>query len=468
MFVWFSTFAEETDSLRTCSEAPFSHHFGYTLKVSPGKLIVMDEWQKKWQKNTKTIAFSIEANYSALPQDKDDFAIDYNYPTLDFGLKFSLNDVTMHRATDEAWGMAKEVDYDSELGNIVTAYATFTRPIYRNNRWMFDYMLGTGIGYGKHKYSRGNNIDNELTGSRFLIYFTGGLHATYRFADDWGMMAGVEFYHHSNGALNRPNKGANVIGPVVGLRYMPYDKEFRSSRSSGVQGDSRSSGVQGSSRSSGVQGDSRSSGVQGNSRSSGVQGSSGVQEFSQSEATSSFTRFQKRFYANFTLGVGGKTLNEDWQLTQFRTPPDSPDYRTGRFRFYTAYSLQTDVMYRYARRWASGIGADLFYGTYADRVREIDNSKFKIQNSKVSPWSVGLALKHQVYYHNLSVAMSIGYYLYRQMGSNAKEIEQPYYERIGVHYTIPSLRNLTVGFNVKAHRLKADLTELVVSYPVDL
>ena len=412
-----SAFAEETDSLSNRSKVPFSRHFGYTLSVSPGRVIVMDKWQKKWQKNTKTIAFAIEANYAALPQDNDDFAIDYNYPTLDFGLKFNLNDVTMHRSPDEAWGMAEEVDYDSKLGNIATIYATFTRPIYRNNRWMFDYSLGTGIGYGKHKYSRGNNIDNELTGSRFLIYFTGGLHATYRFADDWGVMGGVEFYHHSNGALNRPNKGVNIVGPVVGLRYMPYWKELRS------------------------------------------------KEMGSKEA------FQKRFYANFTLGVGGKTLNEDWQLTQFQTPPDSPDYRTGRFRFYMAYSLQTDLMYRYARRWASGIGADLFYGTYADRVRDIEtiqNSTFKIQHSKVSPWSFGLALKHQVYYHNLSVAMSLGYYLYRQMGRNAKEIEQPYYERIGIHYTIPSLRNLTIGFNIKAHLTKADLTELVVSYPVDL
>lgn len=416
--VAISAFAEETDSLSNHSKVPFSRHFGYTLSVSPGRVIVMDKWQKKWQKNTKTIAFAIEANYAALPQDNDDFAIDYNYPTLDFGLKFNLNDVTMHRSPDEAWGMAEEVDYDSKLGNIATLYATFTRPIYRNDRWMFDYTLGTGIGYGKHKYSRGNNIDNELTGSRFLIYFTAGLHATYRFADDWAVSGGIEFYHHSNGALNRPNKGVNIVGPVVGLRYMPYWKEM------------------------------------------------GSKELGSKEA------FQKRFYANFTLGVGGKTLNEDWQLTQFQTPPDSPDYRTGRFRFYMAYSLQTDIMYRYARRWASGIGADLFYGTYADRVRDIEtiqNSTFNIQNSKfINPWSFGLALKHQVYYHNLSVAMSLGYYLYRQMGRNAKEIEQPYYERIGIHYTIPSLRNLTVGFNIKAHLTKADLTELVVSYPVDL
>ena len=426
--VAISAFAEETDSLSNHSKVPFSRHFGYTLSVSPGRVIVMDKWQKKWQKNTKTIAFAIEANYAALPQDNDDFAIDYNYPTLDFGLKFNLNDVTMHRSPDEAWGMAEEVDYDSKLGNIATLYATFTRPIYRNNHWMFDYTLGTGIGYGKHKYSRGNNIDNELTGSRFLIYFTGGLHATYRFADDWGIMGGVEFYHHSNGALNRPNKGVNIVGPVVGLRYMPYWKELKNKEM-------------------------------------------GSKELGSKEA------FQKRFYTNFTLGVGGKTLNEDWQLTQFQTPPDSPDYRTGRFRFYMAYSLQTDIMYRYARRWASGIGADLFYGTYADRVRDIETAQQHLSSphlggargaSTISPWSFGLALKHQVYYHNLSVAMSLGYYLYRQMGRNAKEIEQPYYERIGIHYTIPSLRNLTVGFNIKAHLTKADLTELVVSYPVDL
>lgn len=401
---------------------PFSRHLGYSLSVSPGKLIVMDTWQDKWQRKTKTTAFSAEVNYTPLPQDSSDFARDYNYPTFALGLKFSLNDITMHRSPDPAWGMAQEVDYDSRLGNIATLYGTFSRPLYRSSRWMFDYMLGAGIGYGKNKYNNYDNIDNELTGSRFLIYFTAGLHATYRFTDDWAVSGGIEFYHHSNGALNRPNKGANIFGPTLGLRYMPVWKELRSN---GVK-----------------------------ELSNEEFRSSGVQKF-RSRA------FQKRFYANFTLGVGGKTLNEDWQLTQFQTPPDSPDYRTSRFRFYMAYSAQADVMYRYARRWASGIGADFFYGTYADRVREIESTS-------ASPFSLGLALKHNAYYGNLSVHMSLGVYLYRQMGQNAKEVEQPYYERIGIHYTFPSLGGLTLGANVKAHRTKADLTEFVVSYPINL
>ena len=390
-----------------------SRHVGFSLSATPARLIVMDSWQRKWQRNKQSFSLAAEVNYSATPRDSNAFASDYNYPIFGFGLKFSRNDVTMHRSPDPAWGMAQEVDYDSRLGNITTAYATFTRPLYRDRHWMFDYMLGTGISWGKHKYNNPSNIDNELIGSRFHVYFTGGAHATYRFARQWGISAGVEFFHHSNGALNRPNKGANFLGPVVALRYMPY-----------------------------------------------------YPSVADRQANIIHKPFQKRLYANLTLGVGGKTLNEDWQLTQFHTHPDSASYRTNRFHFYTAYSAQADLMYRYARRWASGVGADLFYGTYADRVEAIDLQAGS--DVKHSPWSVGLAFKHHVYYQNWSAAMSLGYYLYRHMGVNAKEIEKPYYERIGVHYTFPALRGLTIGFNIKAHLTKADLTEFIVSYPIEL
>ena len=390
-----------------------SSHIGFSVSAMPARLIVMDKWQKKWQRTKNSFSLSAEINYSPTPNDSNAFASDYNYPVFGFGIKFSRNEITMHRLSDPAWGMAQEVDYNSRLGNIATAYATFTRPIYRNRRWMFDYMLGSGIGYGKHKYNNPSNIDNELTGSRFLVYFTAGAHATYRFSPSWGVSAGVEFFHHSNGALNRPNKGANLVGPTIALRYMPYYKAVEDRNANIVK-----------------------------------------------------KPFQKQLYANLTLGIGGKTLNEDWQLTQFHTPPDSARYRTNRFHFYTAYSAQADLMYRYARRWASGIGADLFYGTYADHVEQLD--KQAGHNVKHSPWSVGVSLKHRVYYQNWSAAMSLGYYLYRHMGVNAKEVEKPYYESIGIHYTFPALRGLTIGCNIRAHMTKADLTEFVVSYPIEL
>lgn len=416
-FVTFVS-AQERDSVS---------HWSIGASVSPGRLIVMEKYQKKYQKDRKTTAFSVELDYTPQPSDNNPFADDYNYPTFGFGIRLNRNDITMHRSKEDGWGMAEEVDYDSQLGNIVSAYSTFTRPVFvwprhaapGQRRFEVDYTLGLGLAYAKHKYSRGNNIDNELIGSRFLIYFVGGTHATWHVSPSWAVFGGLEYTHHSNGALNRPNKGANYWGPVAGVRYTPTH---------------------------------------------------GKTESGSNEASSK--PFNPYWFANVAVGFGGKTLNEDWQITQFRTPPDSARYRTSRFHLYAAYSLQTHVMYRYARRWASGIGIDAFYGTYADHVREIEKSRVltspEAPIAKVSPWSLAVAIKHHVYYGNLSARMSLGCYLLRHMGTNAKEVEKPYYEQIGVHYSFPKWGGLTIGASIQAHRTKADLTEIIVSYPLRL
>lgn len=101
---------------------------------------------------------------------------------------------------------------------------------------------------------------------------------------------------------------------------------------------------------------------------------------------------------------------------------------------------------------------------YPSHIAELDREQGF--TDKHSPWSFGIAAKHQVFYHNISLAMALGVYLYREMGHNAKEVEKPYYERIGIHYSIPQLNGLSIGCNVKAHLSKADLTEIVISYPI--
>ena len=394
-------------------------HIGFDLNISPGKLLSVDKYQKKWQKNDNSFSIDAHINYNTLPSDSNAYDKDYGYPTLSLGMRYSINDVTMHRSPDPAWGMAEEVDYDSRLGNLIAVYTLFTRPLYNKKKWSLDYSIGTGIGYARHKYNKQDNIDNELIGSRFLIYFTLGMHATYYFADEWGLRTGVDYYHHSNGALNRPNKGANILGPTVGIVYTPSrPTPYPSPEGKGV-----------------------------------------------CQKTQPFKPY---WLCNFALGVGGKTLLEDWQITQFNTPPDDPDYRKEKFHFYTAYSFEADLLYRYARRWSSGIGADLFYGTYADHVKELDERRSDQEAVSHSPWSFGLALKHQAHWHQFSLAMSFGWYLYREMGIHAKDIEKPYYERIGVLYGIKSLGGLSVGFSVKAHATKADFTELTLSYPIQL
>ncbi len=398
--------AEPTDSLQ---------RWGFTVGVNPGKALAVDHYQRMWQKGTQNLAFDVMVDHVELPADSSDYAADWGYPVISTGLKIGFNHgVTMRKTPAPEWGMAEMVDYDSKMGNSVALHSSFVRPFFRNSRWQVDYALSGGVGYSKSKYNNYNNVDNELIGSRWLVFFEAGFHGIYRFADSWGIRAGLDFWHLSNGALNRPNKGVNFLGPSVALVYVPYFKAL-----------------------------------------------------AEGKAAYSSKPHPKNLYLNFSAGVGAKALNEEWLLAQYSTPKGEPGYRTNHYKAYLAYSFQTDLMYRYHRKWASGVGADLFYGTYADRVAEIDEKYNKVDLPH-SPWSFGLSLKHQVFYHRLSLAVSLGYYLYRHMGHNANQIEKPYYEKIGVRYEIPKAGGLSVGFAVKAHLTKADLTEFVLAVPVKL
>lgn len=399
------TFASPADTL---------HHWGVSLSGMPSKVVALDKYQRKWMKAGNNGSIALELLHTALPSDSDSFANDFGYPTLAIGLRYTMNGaVRMHRRQDPTWGLAEEVDYDSHLGNTLSLFGSFYRALHRRWHWETSYSLSGGIGFNRKWYNKYDAIDNELIGTPVLIYFGAGVYQTYHFATSWGLRAGFEFVHHSNGALYRPNKGSNSIGPSIGLVYYPYYKTLVNKRHSFQS-----------------------------------------------------LPFKKYWYLNVAAGMGAKTLLEDWLLTQFNTPSTEPDYRTEHFRIYPAYSLQTDVMYRYARRWASGIGIECFYGTYASHIKDLDEQRGI--EEKHSPWSVGVAGKHEVFYHNLSLAMAFGFYLYRQMGENARHNESIFYEKIGVHYSFPSLHGLKVGISVKAHETKADLTEVIVTYPIKL
>ena len=411
-------------------EAVSAEHWGWQLDVNPCWILKADEYVSKWLKKQDAWAVDAQLRYRSLPSDNDAFAHDFGYPTLALGLSYHHYDgVVMHKDANPLWGMAQEVDYDSHLGNTVTLYGAFERPLFSNKHWELDYAMSVGLGYTGHKYNPVDAVDNELIGSHLLVYFGAGVHATYHFARNWGVKAGVEFKHHSNGALNRPNKGANALGPMIGVVWTPSTPMTPPTPLGGERTWSVKRGA-----------------------------------WSVERGDFENTPFQKSWYMNFSLGFGGKVPLEDWQVTQFQTPPSDPDYRTGDFKLYAAYSLQADLMRRYARRWASGIGFDLFYGSYADHVASLDAAQG--YTDRHSPWSVGIAAKHEVFYHRVSLAMSLGVYLHRQMGHQAKELETPYYERIGLKYQIPRLGGLAVGLGIKAHLLKADYTELVLSYPI--
>ena len=397
--------AEVNDSLSIAK-------MGIEFRYIPAQTLTLDKEPRIWTKTKETHAIAAQLN---ITPSENDFAHDYNYPTFSFGLRYHLNHgTTMHR--DDPWGEAQPVNYTSKLGNFLTLYGTFNRPLYRSKHWQWGYYLGTGIAYTSLKYNQKNDIDNEYIGSHLNIYFNAGLYGQVKIAKEWSVKGGLDFAHHSNGAMARPNKGANYFGPFVGLVYEPQ------------------------------------------------QATSPIAKRN-TEATQPF---QKYWFTEFTLGLGGKTLLEEWLQTQFNTPQGQPDYRKEHFTYYGAYSFHTHLLYRYARRWASGVGVGLFYGEYAHRIARMDKENGHT-DEKHSPWSASIEARHEVYYGNVSVRLTLGYYLYRHMGYSANHgLEYPYHEQVGVFYSFPKLKGLTLGFSVNAHATKADFTELQLSIPVRL
>ena len=395
--------AEENDTV---------FHWGGQFMVNPCIVPTMDSQIKDLVVKNGGVTFSAQLRHVSLPSSQDPYAQEYGYPTFYAGVNYNLyNRIQLHRDENGDIGMGQPVDFNSHLGNSLSVYAGFERAFFRNPRWEANYAFNIGLGFTDKKYDRNKSPDNLMISSFMQIYFGAAFHATYRFAKDWGLKAGIEFNHHSSGTLKRPNKGSNTFGPTVGIVYFPY-----------------------------------------------------YDELLKADRYKRFVPFEKSKYWNISANVGLCTIYEDWVQTQFKTPMDSPDFRANSYSKYAVYTISADYMSRYARRWASGVGVDVYYLSYMDRVRELDNLNGYHKNH--SPISVGISGKHDVFYHNLSLSMSLGFYVFRQSGHKAKEVEQPFYETIGLKYHFPKFNNISIGAYVRAHALKAHNTGLSVSCPI--
>jgi len=115
------------------------------------------------------------------------------------------------------------------LGSPWAAYIFTTIPIIRNNKFLFELDMATGIGWHFAKFDSITNNKNDLVGSDFTAYFSLGAVASYRISSRTNFDIGVEFIHFSNGYIQTPNKGMNLYATHIGLSYlfnMPKNESF--------------------------------------------------------------------------------------------------------------------------------------------------------------------------------------------------------------------------------------------------
>lgn len=377
-----------------------------------GDVLKFDSWLiNDALKQQEASSYWIGYNYQTHAGEACDYAADYNYPSFTFGLLVA--DFNKVRLRYNPSG-CRPIDYDSRCGTSFVAYASFRRAFFRTQSgWSADYTFSNGIGYNTHIYNRLNNVDNVMLGSRLSVYFGVNFALNYRYRQ-CEFFVSPEFRHLSNGGVIRPNKGINKAGVGTGMRYY-------------------------------------------------------LQPYESIPLTRVRTPFEeKKTYLNITYSSGLRGAQGEWLYDANRfiwNKNDVDNIRYGKdgYRMCYYHVLSTDIMHRYARRYASGIGVDALYEPY-NRDVEIQNAD--ADRSDLPLWSWGIAAKHEVFFRRVSMKIALGWYISRPFNdvSNTSE-EYPFYERVGLRYNLPIWNDcVSLGYNIYAHMTKAYGTELVIDF----
>lgn len=298
----------------------------------------------------------------------------------------------------------------SFINNIYTMYGFIDRSLIRWNGWSLGYRLNAGLSYAGHGYNPINNPDNHFVSSPLMVYVGINMNMKYQIARHWSLGLSVEAKHFSNGRLGMPNKGINIYAAGVSATY-----HFVTLQS----------------------------------------GCSKIEDKN---------HFTKYFFYHLSLGGGVQSSLEEWNL--YSAAESSPHKKRKDFRKYPKFSLSTDMIYRYSRKYGTGMGFDLFYTPHIHKLKEWDgilSNNEASSKQKYSPLAIGISINQEVFYKNISLFAAMGYYVYRELG--IQHNESRFYQRAGFRYYLPFSEKTFIGTSIKAHKFKmAEYLELSAGF----
>lgn len=368
--------------------------------------------EEKLVKKNGGAQYSLFVNSQANPLDTAISVYDrvFGFPTLEAGVQLlDYGSTRLHTG---------DTPYNSSVGCVWNAYIGFRRDIYRNRKWSFGYALENGLAYCSRPYEKADNVDNDLIGQHLSLYFGFGLYASYRIVPEVEVSIGSEYKHVSNGATDRPNKGANSIGLVARARC----DLNRPASDKGLTYTQRLACLRAFRR----------------------------------------EKFSPYMYLDVNSSVGFRTMYEEWLLRRNYMPKDNPNCCNGKVALHTVWSCGIVPMVRYNQVHASGLGLEYSFGGYAERSAMIEQECGIEKKYKHSKHVLAASFHHEVYYKQLSLAMSLGTYLFRQHGWVGETYEPPVIETVGIRYYPRFFKPFYLGYNLKANLGKAYSMELKV------
>lgn len=340
----------------------------------------------------------------------------YGRPTIEGGLMvLDYQHVPLHNVGEKGYFPGRE---PSSIGQMITPYAAVSRPLFSTRDVELGFYSMQGIGICTHPYDLVKNPENEFVGARFAILISLGMYGKVRLSDHWNIGATAQFHHYSNGRLDFPNMGINSGEGGVQLIYSlnpehvhrkPYDWVHR--------------------------------------------------------ADSLKTKWGKHLYVDVNASWMPRVLLAEWLCKWYHTPKTDPDYRTGKFSYHHSVAFDASLMYRYSRKFASGIGVEYIYAPIGEDIKYWED-RTGSSNPLCSPHGLNVSLQHEAFYKNIGVHLSLGYYIKREPQQENDQIS-PVFETVGLRYYLPVChRRLYIGYNIRARATTADCFQFSLGYRI--
>jgi hypothetical protein len=116
-----------------------------------------------------------------------------------------------------------------EIGYPISFFGIFGIPVKRWEKLELYSEFQFGLAINWNYYDPVCNSKNINIGTDFTFHVNFGMNAYYPISKKLDLGAGISFIHFSNGGIERPNKGFNIYGPKIELKYHLNDKINRES-----------------------------------------------------------------------------------------------------------------------------------------------------------------------------------------------------------------------------------------------
>ena len=383
----------ETDTVRT-----FKDHLSVAASAGYGYLIPKGDFNKEVVRSHDVGYYDVSVQWRAFEDEANPYDRALKCPAIQVGLLYGdYGRIRMQ---------GNESEYVSGLGHEVALYGGMQYDILKRGRWNAGIAFQNGVALFTRPYNPEKNKDNEMVGSKLTVFVGFSPYVRCQLSPHWALTASCDFKHVSNGTVDRPNLGANTIGPSVGMvwsvqpqrtsMYPKWERDAKKYRDQSVLGP----------------------------------------------------------YLEFTAGVGINTLRDHFYMFYTKDNP----------RYYS-FNTMLAAMWRYHQLHASGIELDYTHAEYARKTEWYDREN-GYGGHRYSPHVWGLGVRHELFYRHVSLHVGVGAYLHREVGQWAAENEGHTYQSLGLRYSLPFTGDrVFLSYNVKAHNFsKADCLQFHVGY----